>query len=330
MSLVSIERSPPTFFRQGPSAFTRLLFFSSLAVFLMAADTRLKLSAPLRAGIAVVLHPLERALLSPVKGLTVMRDTMGGIAQARNSVEAARADVAAQASRVLLVHQLEKENARLRELLELRVRLPSKVRSAEVLWVAPDPYTRKVVIDQGMTQGVQRGAPVLDEFGLLGQISRVYPLTSEVTLVTDRDAAIPVINLRTQQRSVAFGEPTLAGMELKFNAANADLKVGDELVTSGLDGVFPAGYPVATISKVERRADSAFARIMLTTASRADAARHVLILERPQDASAPPPEFSAPRDDKSLTSRKAGRAARAASAAASATGGGANAATAAP
>jgi rod shape-determining protein MreC len=315
MSLVSIERSPPPFFRQGPSAFTRLLFFSSLAVFLMAADTRLKLSDPLRAAVAVVLHPLERALLSPIQGIGMMSDIMGGIAQARTSVEKARADVAAQAARVLQVRQLEQENARLRELLELRVRLPNKPRSAEVLYVAPDPYTRKLIIDQGMTQGVERGAPVLDEFGLLGQVSRVYPLTAEVTLVTDRDAAVPVINIRTQQRSVAFGDASVGGMELKFNAANADLQVGDSLVTSGLDGVFPPGYPVATIGKIERRADSAFARILLTPASHADAARHVLILARTARDLPEHGEFTAPRDEKSLSGRRSGKAGSAAASA---------------
>jgi len=111
----------------------------------------------------------------------------------------------------------------------------------------------------------------------------VYPLTAEVTLVTDRDAAVPVLNARTQQRGVAYGMPQAQGMELRFMAGNADVQVGDSLLTSGLDGVYPAGLPVARVLKVDRRADSAFARIWLTPTAEPDSPRHVLVLHPVQD-----------------------------------------------
>ncbi|MFY7916154.1 MAG: rod shape-determining protein MreC, partial [Rubrivivax sp.] len=152
----------------------------------------------------------------------------------------------------------------------------------EILYEAADPYSRKVFIDRGATQGVARGSPVVNEAGVLGQVTRVYPLTAEVTLLTHRDAAIPVINNRTQQRSAAFGGAgggANPGMELRFMAGNADVQAGDALSTSGLDGVYPPGLPVARVQGVERRADSGFARITLVPAASPDGVRHVLVLE---------------------------------------------------
>jgi rod shape-determining protein MreC len=220
--------------------------------------------------------------------------------------------VAAQSERVMRAAQLEAENAQLRDLLALRPRINVQTLTAEVLYDSPDPYTRKVVLDRGSNHGAVLGAPVIDQTGVLGQVTRVYPLTSEVTLVTDRDAAVPVINARSKQRGVAYGLPLAQGMELRFMAGNADVQVGDELTTSGLDGVYPAGLPVAKVAKVDRRADSAFARILLTPVASADNPRHVLVLHplseqlpaRPVDVQA----ASAPGADRaSLASQPASR-----------------------
>ncbi|MFM2053877.1 MAG: rod shape-determining protein MreC [Pseudomonadota bacterium] len=279
MPLGTLDRTPPPFFRQGPSALTRLLFFASLSVCLMAADTRLGLTGPLRTVTAMVLHPVERALLAPVRGLASAGDYLGGIAQARQTTEVARAELTRQAERSLQAEQLLQENARLRALLDLRGRLAVRSRAAEVLYDAPDPYTRKVIIDRGSNQGVRHGSPVIDERGVLGQVTRVYPLTSEVTLVIDENAAVPVLNTRTGHRGVAFGEPSTSGMELRFVAANADVQVGDVLQTSGLDGVYPAGLPVARVVRTDRRTQSDFAKIALAPATTPDHVRHVLVLE---------------------------------------------------
>ncbi|HIV70712.1 MAG TPA: rod shape-determining protein MreC, partial [Candidatus Aquabacterium excrementipullorum] len=236
MTLGTLDRTPPPFFKQGPSALTRLLFFSSLAVFMMVADVRFQVTQPLRAALATVLHPVQQALLAPVNGWEQAGHYLRGLDEARRAENQAEQAVAAQAERVMRVASLEAENARLRELLELRPRINVQTLAAEVLYDAPDPYTRKVVLDRGGRHGVVLGAPVLDETGVLGQVTRVYPLTAEVTLVTDRDAAVPVLNARTQQRGVAYGMPQAQGMELRFMAGNADVQVGDSLLTSGLDG----------------------------------------------------------------------------------------------
>jgi rod shape-determining protein MreC len=279
MPLGTLDRSPPPFFRQGPSALSRLLFFASLSVLLMAADSRVGLTTPLRTAAAVLLNPIERALLVPVRGAGSVGDYLSGIAQAHQTTERARAELTRQAERSLQADQLLQENARLRALLELRARLSVRTRAAEVLYDAPDPYTRKIIIDRGSSQGVQHGSPVINELGVLGQVTRVYPMTAEVTLVIDENAAIPVHNIRTGLRGVAFGDPSVDSMELRFVAANADVQVGDILQTSGLDGVYPPGMPVAKVSRLDRRTQSDFAKIALTPATKPDSVRHVLVLE---------------------------------------------------
>jgi rod shape-determining protein MreC len=294
MPLATLDRSPPPFFKQGPSAFTRLTFFSALAVFLMVADARWKVTQPVRAVVATALHPVQEVLMTPQRWWETAGHYWNGLDDARQAQARAQQLVTAQAERVMRANQLERENARLRALLALRPRVEVKTSSAEILYDAPDPFTRKVVIDRGSHHDVVLGAPVIDENGVLGQVTRVYPLTAEVTLVTDKDAAVPVVNTRTQQRGVAYGTPQAQGMELRFMAGNADVQVGDILQTSGLDGVYPAGLPVAKVRQVDRRADSAFARISLAPLSSPDSTRHVLLLEptagqmpeRPVDASA--------------------------------------------
>ncbi len=293
MPLATLDRTPPPFFKQGPSAFTRLLFFSALAILLMVADARWKMTQPLRAAAATLLQPVQSVLLAPVRAWEMAGHYLAGVEEARALQARSQQQLAQQAERVTRMVQLERENARLRELLGLRPRIEVGTLAAEVLYDAPDPYTRKVVIDQGRRHGVALGAPVIDERGVLGQVTRVYPVTAEVTLVTDKDAAVPVVNVRTQHRGVAYGLPQSGGMELRFMAGNADVQAGDELQTSGLDGIYPAGVPVAKVVRVDRRADSAFARITLQPLAQPDSSRHVLLLQ-PLSAGLPPrPESEA-------------------------------------
>ena len=287
MPLATLDRTPPAFFKQGPSAFTRLMFFSALAILLMVADARWKMTQPLRVVAATLLQPVQSVLLAPVRAWEMAGHYVVGVEEARALQARSQQQLAAQAERVTRMVQLERENEALRALLALRPRIEVDTLAAEVLYDARDPYTRKVVIDQGRSQGVTLGSPVIDERGVVGQVTRVYPATAEVTLVTDKDAAVPVVNVRTQHRGVAYGLPQTTGMELRFMAGNADVQAGDELQTSGLDGIYPAGVPVAKVVSVERRADSAFARIVLQPLAQPDSSRHVLLLQ-PMSARLPP------------------------------------------
>jgi rod shape-determining protein MreC len=277
MPLGTLDRTPPPFFRQGPSALTKLSFFSALALFLMVADTRFKVTQPLRAVVATVLHPIERTLRVPVDAWQGGSDYLMGLQNALSREGAARRELAAQAERSSRVEQLEDENKRLRALLDLRPAITVRHQTAQVLYEAPDPFSRKVVIDRGATQGIVLASPVINEAGVLGQVTRVYPLSAEVTLLTDKDAAIPVLNRRSRQRSAAFGGA--GGMELRFMAGNSDVQVGDLLATSGVDGVYPPGLPVGKVVTVDRKVDSGFARIVLAPTALSDGVRHVLVLE---------------------------------------------------
>lgn len=280
MPLGTLDRTPPPFFKQGPSALSKLLVFSAAALFLMVADTKFKVSQPLRAGVATVLYPLQWLALRPVLAVRYTGEYFESLTSAQTAEAQARGKLAMQSQRANQVEELLLENKRLRQLLALRDRVSVPALAAEVLYDAADPYTRKVIIDKGLAQGVEAGAPVIDESGVLGQVTRVMPLVSEVTLVTDRDHAIPVLNTRTGARSVAYGDPKSADgpLELRFMAGNADVQPGDLLTTSGVDGVYPPGLPVAKVVKVERRGNAGFARISCVPQALVDGARHVMVL----------------------------------------------------
>src|SRR5438105_2671738 len=298
MPLGTLDRTPPPFFKQGPSAFSKLMVCSALALFLMVADIRFHVARPLRAAIATVLYPFEWAAMRPMLFARFGAGYFESLQSAQTSEEQARAKLVLQSQRANQVEQLALENERLRKLLQLRERLATPAQAAEVLYDAADPYTRKVIIDKGLAQGIDAGSPVIDESGVLGQVTRVLPLVSEVTLVTDREHAIPVLNTRTGARSVAYGDPSShgGGLELRFMAGNADVKPGDLLTTSGVDGVYPAGLPVARVETVERRQDSGFARIRCAPQGLVEGALHVMVL-KPVAGQLPPrpaPEDSEP------------------------------------
>jgi rod shape-determining protein MreC len=254
----------------------------------MVADTRLEVIAPVRAAIATALLPVQTALLVPVDMVRGGSDYLRGLTHALSAEDAARRQLAEQAERAALAERLAIENGRLRGLLDLQPALTVRSAAAEVLYEAADPYSRKLFINRGTMQGVLASAPVINESGVLGQVTRAFPRSSEVTLLTDRDAAIPVVNARTQQRGVAYGGLIKgSAMELRFVASNADVKVDDLLQTSGVDGVYPPGLNVARVTQVERQAEGGFARVTLAPTANADGVRHVLVLE-PLSVQMPP------------------------------------------
>lgn len=296
MPLGTLDRTPPPFFRQGPSAISKLLLFSALSVLLMFADVRFQVTQPIRAALSTVLYPVQWLAMRP----QVMAENLSDYLQARDVAQAgeqaARAQLLRQAQRAGQVEQLLLENRQLRALLSLRERLDNTALAAEVLYDAADPFTRKIIIDKGLTQGVHDSSPVMDEQGIVGQVTRVLPMLSEVTLVTDREQSIPVLNTRTGARGVAFGEAGGAPLlELRYMATNADIEVGDVLTTSGVDGIYPPGVPVAKVVKVERRAETVFARILCEPLGRVQGVRHVMVLAPLSDKLPPRPVIDKPQ-----------------------------------
>ena len=296
MSLGTLDRSLPPFFNQGPSALSKLMFFGALSLFLMVADARFHVTQPIRAAIATALYPVQWLAVQPVHAVKNGSEYFTDLSQAQSESAEARKKLALQSLRAGQVEQLTQENQRLRRLLDLREQLALPVMAAEVLYDAADPYTRKVIIDKGQTDKVALGSPVLDESGVLGQVTRVHPLVSEVTLVVDRDLAIPVLNVRTGARSVAYGDPSVggSGMELRFMGSNADVQEGDLLTTSGVDGVYPPGLPVARVSRIEHRAESAFSKIYCVPQALTSGARHVIVVKPVTSDLALRPEAAVP------------------------------------
>ena len=281
MAYGTLERSPPPFFRQGPSALTRLVLFSALAILLMALDVRFKVTPMLRQGLSVAIYPLQRMAQAPVDWSRQLSGYLEAPAKAQAEISRLQRANVALSLQSQLEAQLRLENNRLRGLLQLQQSLPPKSVAAQISAQASDPFSRTVVIDRGSLQGVELGSPVIDETGLLGQVTRDYPWSAEVTLITDRDAVVPVQNQRTGERGVVYGEPGLGqgGMELRWMPAAADVRAGDVLVTSGVDGIYPAGLRVARVTAVTRQRDTAFARVMCAPLADVEGGRHVLVLQ---------------------------------------------------
>jgi len=282
MPLGTLDRTAPTLFKHGPSPLSRLTLYSALALFLMVADARFHVADPLRKAVATVLYPLQWLMLQPVELAGKGAQYFQSLQAAQQAADEAGKKMAQMSVRAGEADQLLRENAELRQLLALRERLDTPAQAAQVLYDTADPYTRRIMVDRGQLAGVEPGSPVVDAAGVLGQVTRVFPMLSEVTLLIDRDQAIPVLNLRTGARSVAYGDPVAGpggGMELRFTPANADVQEGDLLTTSGVDGLYPAGLPVARVLRVERRADSAFARIYCAPLAQVHGARHVMVLK---------------------------------------------------
>lgn len=279
--------SPPPFFKRGPAPLVRLTFFLALSVAAMVADLRFKILEPARAAVAALLWPLQKAVMLPVEGAGEAGSYFADLARLKKENEELRTRALAQANQLLRQTHLDQENRRLRALLEMRERLDAPALAAEILYAARDPFSRRIVIDRGMTHGIEAGQPVIDEVGVIGQVTRVYPLTSEVTLLTDKNQAIPVQVQRNGLRAVLAG----AGnglLELKFLPANADVEPDDVLVTSGLDGVYLPGLPVARVTRIDRDNSFAFARIECTPLAGVERQGQVLVLGK--RVAPPPPE----------------------------------------
>jgi rod shape-determining protein MreC len=271
-----MDHGPPPLFNQGVSARARLAFFSFLAIALIIVDSRVQALETVRVGVGFVLYPVQRLLLVPRDALAAVGQYFTTLSRLADENERLRREAAEQALRVQEAAALAAENAQLRRLLGASesLRLPTLL--ARVLYESRDPFSRKLVLDQGQRSGVRAGQPVIDDRGVVGQITRVFPLTSELTLLTDRDQSIAVQLQRNGLRGVVFGNGR--ALELRFMAANADIQDGDQAVTSGIDSLFPPGLAVGTVIGVQRAEAERFARIELRPAAGIDERVHVLVL----------------------------------------------------
>lgn len=276
----------PAFFNRGPSPLARLAFFGLLSLVLLFTDTRYRYLENVREVVAVGLYPLQRVLLMPGVALDYVQDYFGSKRQLADQNATLKRELLASGPATQGYDLARQENARLKALLDLREQYAGAATAVQVLYAGRDPFTQKLFVNKGSTVGIEAGEGVIDETGVVGQVTRVFPYMSEVTLITDRDQAVPVKAERSGARSVMFGNGTGHAPELRFTAPSADLRVGDRLVTSGIDGTYPPGLAVARIVDIVRDTGQMFARIACKPIAGVDRSEYLLVLARP--ATMPP------------------------------------------
>ena len=273
-----MEHSPPAFFKRGPAPLVRLAFFASLSIALLVLDARFKYAETLRSMVAMAAYPLQQVATAPGQ----LMDRMSGFFVSQSSLQREnaelRAKLTASAQNAQRFEATAAELAQLRRLIGAQERLEFKSTPLEVLYSGRDPFARKLLVDKGATHGIRAGQAVIDDEGVVGQVTRVHPMVSEVTLLIDKDQAIPVQVVRNGLRAVAFGAGPSGTLDLRFMAANAEIQTGDKLVTSGIDGTYPPGLPVATVTRIERDAVAAFARIVCQPSAGIERNRYLLAL----------------------------------------------------
>ena len=296
-----MQSSPPPFFKRGPSLFARLAFFSVLSLFLLYADARFHYTESMRKIVGVVLYPLQQLADAPGQAASRIGSFFVSQSYLQRENDRLAHENFLQAGQLQSQQALIAENRHLRQLLEMKERVEQTSTVAEILYVGRDPFSRKVVIDKGSSQGIEEGAAVVDDTGLIGQVTRALPWTAEIALISDRAQVVPVQVVRNGLRAAVFGVGYDGALDLRFMPVNTDVENGDLLVTSGIDGVYPAGLPVALVSNIERNAAYPFAKITCTPAAGPNRHRQVLVMSR----LAPLPEYPVAPESKKDKARKA-------------------------
>jgi len=243
----------------------------------MVVDAHFKYLYEIRQAISVVIYPVQRLAYIPTTVSDLVNDFFIAKDLADENARLKRQHLI-NSGKIQQLSALMIENEHLRKLLEATPRNMSKSIMAEIRSVPRDPFNRKIILDKGIQNAIQNGQVVIDDLGVIGQITRTYPWSSEATLITDKNHSVPVQILRNGIRSVVSGTGKYKTLELNYMANNIDIQEGDLLVTSGIDGVYPSGLPVALVSKIKRNASSAFAYIICTPVAGVDRNKQVLIL----------------------------------------------------
>ncbi len=290
-------------FRQGASPNVKLFVYAITCVCLIAIDSRVRVLEPLRQSISVALYPVQQAMLLPrqlIEYVSTWVEDQGELSQRAQLLER---EASKAATTVQQFQGVVAENQQLRQLLALRQRQDMTTLAADILYETREPIVRKIVVDRGSYHAVATGMPVMGAQGLMGQVVRVFPLTSEVNLIVDKDQATPVQIARNGLRAVAYGGVEGGMLEIRFMAGNADIKEGDELYTSGIDGVYPPNLAVAKVLRIDRATALGFAKIICQPIAGVTQNRHIAIITSKQVL--PPPIDVPTADDKKRAKRKA-------------------------
>ena len=269
------------FFNRGPSPAVRLVFFAGLSLLLLFVDTRYHYLESTRSALSVLVSPIQR--LANLPG--ALWDQAGDFfitqsAQHRliEENEALRRQHQSDAAQLLQLQALQLESQQFRNLNALPLRREFSTQLVEVVYAERDVFKRRVLVSKGADADIKIGQVVMDDTGIVGQVTRIYPWLSEVTLITEKDHAVPVQILRNGVRTIVFGAGDTSQLSLRYMPVGADIQDNDVLVTSGIDGVYPPGIPVARVIKIERDAAYPFARVTCLPVAGVDKHRHLLIL----------------------------------------------------
>jgi rod shape-determining protein MreC len=272
------QQQAPAFFARGPSPLARLAFFSALSLALMTTDSRLQYLGSLREHLMVVLQPLQLVANAPSMLYESTNEYFSTHHRLLNENRLLRKLGLIQAISLQKMKALELENTNLRQLLEANQSLEEFSQLGEILHVGRDPFTKKIIVNRGSAHHVVNGAAVVDAKGVIGQVTRTYPASSEVTLITDKSLTIPIQVERNGLRAIAFGHGRDNTLDLPFLPVNVDIRPGDKLITSGIDGIYPKGLAVATVTNIQTTPDSPFARIVCAPTGGIENHKQVLLV----------------------------------------------------
>ena len=271
----------PAFFVRGANAFSRMLFFCALSIIFMAVDARLNYLSQIRQAFIAALHPLEIIANAPSEWYRDIKKYFSVHNQLVQENYALKQQAFEQKVMLQRLTSIDAENTHLRSLLNGNIPIQPKAVLGEISHMGRDPFTRTVVVNRGSQHTIKAGQAVVDSKGIIGQVTRVYPFTSEVTLITDKELSIPIQIERNQLRAIAFGEGNNT-LDIPYLPTNVDIKVGDKLVTSGIDGVYPTGLAVATVTKILQNPESPFAKIVCTPVAEVTNHLQLLLLALPE------------------------------------------------
>lgn len=282
----------------------RLVFFAVVSVLLMFVDARYGYLASARSALSMLVSPIQRLATLPGALWHQGGDFFYTQRSLMRESEALQLQHQRDAVQLVQLQALQLENQQLRQLVALPQRATFTTQIVEVLYAERDVFKRKILVNKGGNAGLQAGQVVMDGKGVVGQITRVYPWLSEVTLVTEKDHAVPVQVLRNELRTVVFGAGNTSQLSLRYMPVSSDIQNGDVLVTSGIDGTYPQGIPVASVVKIERDAAYPFARITCLPIAGVDNHRHLLVLSSPPPLPERPAEAAIENEAKNKSGRK--------------------------
>ena len=261
-----------------PALGVRVIIFMAISILLMVLDHRQGHLERVRDLIGVAVYPIQIIVDAPFR----LWEWMGESTTSRNELELRlgrlEAELRVTRGKLQQMSALEAENARLKALLEAKSQMRDEIRVAEIMAVDANPYRHNIVIDVGESDGVYDGQAIIDADGVIGQVFEAGLQTSQAILISDPSHALPVEVNRNGLRTIAKGTGDFDRLDLPFLPNNADIEPGDLLVTSGLGGAFPSGYPVATVSTVNRIPQEPFADVSAVPMSSLDQVREVMLI----------------------------------------------------